>query len=97
MTADLGELERLAAEVSTGTPQEPVGTVKWCGAAILVANAVPDILRRLRAAEGALRRQADNMAFVLNHASLPEGWYDKFTRELAEDRAALSLTNGGGK
>lgn len=44
---------------------------------------------RLRAAEGALRRQADNMAFVLNHAPLPEGWYDKFTRELAEDRSAL--------
>jgi hypothetical protein len=37
----------------------------------------------------ALQRQADNMAFILNHAELGR-WYDKFTRELSEDRAALS-------
>lgn len=38
----------------------------------------------------ALTRQADNMAFALNNVSIPEGWYDKFSRELAEDRTALS-------
>jgi hypothetical protein len=37
-----------------------------------------------------LERQGDNMAFVLNHASLPEQWDAKFTLELAEDRAALT-------
>ena len=37
----------------------------------------------------ALDRQADNMAFVLNHAPVGK-WYDKFTAELAEDRAALT-------
>jgi hypothetical protein len=39
--------------------------------------------------EGALTRQGDNMAFVINHANLPDQWEDKFTLELAQDRAAL--------
>ena len=39
----------------------------------------------------ALEQQGDNMAFVLNHVGLPDQWYEKFTRELAEIRAALSL------
>lgn len=38
----------------------------------------------------ALRRQGDNMAFTLNNTSIYEGWHEKFTRELEEDRAALS-------
>ena len=41
--------------------------------------------------EGALRRQADNMAFALNRVEL-RGWTDKFAAELAEDRTALSRT-----
>lgn len=40
----------------------------------------------------ASNRQADNMAFILNHAELPKQWYDKFTKELAEDRQALAAT-----
>ena len=36
----------------------------------------------------ALERQASNMAFVLNHANIGT-WFDKFTTELSEDRAAL--------
>lgn len=38
----------------------------------------------------ALSRQADNMAFIINHVTLPEQWRDKFMRELDEDRAAIS-------
>lgn len=37
----------------------------------------------------ALVRQTENMAFVLNHMSMPDHWYERFTRELAEDREAL--------
>ena len=39
---------------------------------------------------GALTRQGDNMAFVVNHFTLPDAYYDKFIRELGEDRAALT-------
>jgi hypothetical protein len=38
----------------------------------------------------ALSRQNDNMAFIINHATLPELWADKFVAELKEDRAALA-------
>jgi hypothetical protein len=37
----------------------------------------------------ALTRQGDNMAFVLNHVSLPDQYFTKFTAELERDRAAL--------
>lgn len=37
----------------------------------------------------ALARQCENMAFVLNRASLPDQWYSKFMRELESDKAAL--------
>lgn len=37
----------------------------------------------------ALGRQADNMAFLLNHAPIVQHWYEKFSTELADDRAAL--------
>jgi hypothetical protein len=40
----------------------------------------------------ALRRQSDNMAFVINHHSMHGSWYEKFQRELEEDRAALNPT-----
>jgi hypothetical protein len=43
---------------------------------------------RIAELEAALTRQGDNMAFVLNHMDV-KNWYDKFTTELAEDRAAL--------
>lgn len=43
-------------------------------------------IERLR---GALIRQTDNMAFVLNCFEL-YNWTEKFSRELAEDRAALT-------
>lgn len=44
--------------------------------------------------EAALIRQGDNMAFVLNHMTMPDGYYGKFIRELEEDRAALSPGKG---
>jgi hypothetical protein len=43
---------------------------------------------RIAQLEAALNRQGDNMAFVLNHMDV-KNWYDKFTTELAEDRAVL--------
>ncbi|WP_421565611.1 DUF3850 domain-containing protein [Ochrobactrum sp. EDr1-4] len=43
---------------------------------------------RVKELEIALARQSTNMAFVLNHMNT-EGWFDKFTSELSEDRAAL--------
>ena len=44
-----------------------------------------------------LTRQGDNMAFVLNHMTMPDGYYGKFIHELEEDRAALAQpsTEGG--
>lgn len=38
----------------------------------------------------AFHRQADNMAFIINHVGLPDQWREKFMRELDEDRSALS-------
>lgn len=43
----------------------------------------------LSEAARALRRQADNMAFVINHVTLPAQWLEKFMRELEEDRATI--------
>ena len=45
-------------------------------------------LARIAELEAALTRQGDNMAFILNHMDTRQ-WYDKFTSELAEGRAAL--------
>lgn len=48
-----------------------------------------DLEQRVAKLEAALSRQADSMAFVLNNASLPDQWYEKFLNELALDRKAL--------
>jgi hypothetical protein len=40
--------------------------------------------------DAALARQCGNMAFILNHVWLPAGWYEKFSKELTEDWAALA-------
>ena len=58
-------------------------------AMIAARPANSDKLDRVTAA---LKRQADNMAFVLNHASLPEQWADKFAAELEADRAAIAAS-----
>ena len=54
----------------------------------LVIDNVPAIIEQREA----LERQSDNMAFILDHVSLPEHLYCKFQAELAEDRAALNPT-----
>jgi hypothetical protein len=41
---------------------------------------------KLSAVTEAFRRQAANMAFVINHIQLPDAWYKKFTEELEQDR-----------
>ncbi|CCM77088.1 hypothetical protein [Rhizobium mesoamericanum] len=45
--------------------------------------AAPDLLE-------ALKRQADNMAFVLNHMTMPDSHYERFMEELELVRAAIS-------
>lgn len=42
----------------------------------------------------ALERQCENMAFVINHVTLPDSWYEKFQCELDNDRAALDQDGG---
>lgn len=56
----------------------------------LASNAGPELLE-------ALKRQTDNMAFVINHVGLPDQWREKFTRELDEDRAAIAKAEGKSK
>ena len=46
----------------------------------------------ITAIKKALERQTENMAFIINHVSMPEHWRDKFMRELDEDRSTLSST-----
>lgn len=43
---------------------------------------------RIAVLEAALIRQCDNMAFVVNHATL-HNWHDKFVSELEQDRNSL--------
>jgi hypothetical protein len=50
---------------------------------------------RIAELERALERQGDNMAFVINHVTIPDQWYEKFRRELDEDRAALDAIKEG--
>ncbi|MEI6644080.1 MAG: hypothetical protein WCL10_18825 [Novosphingobium sp.] len=63
----------------------------------------PELEARATAAEArekklreALTRQADNMAFVLNHFDVFGQWYFKFRTELEEDRAALQENQNAG-
>lgn len=91
------EIRALAEASLNLTP----GSWDWCDANEAFDKATtPDTLtaildeydRRgaaLVEAEGALRRQTDNMAFILNRVDL-HGFQEKFERELAEDRAALT-------
>jgi hypothetical protein len=54
-----------------------------------ICKVTNDLEQRVAKLEAALSRQADSMAFVLNNASLPDQWYEKFLNELALDRKAL--------
>ncbi len=45
---------------------------------------------------GALERQTDNMAFIMNHFNIPQEWYTKFTREIDQDREVLTKARGDG-
>ena len=64
-------------------PLTPLAPAQAWQARALAAEARVNVL------EEALRRQTDNVAFVLNRVDL-RGWTEKFTSELAEDRAALA-------
>ena len=72
-----GEAERTNANAA-----RIVACVNAC-AGIADPAIVPELV-------AALERQADNMAFVLNNATISAGRYEKLHRELAEDRAILS-------
>ena len=61
--------------------------------ALYVREAAASLTRqteRIEELERTLDRQCDNMAFILNHHTLPDQWYYKFTKELGEDRRARS-------
>lgn len=88
MTAPLdtaGLVERLR-HADQHSPQRVFGS-RIFGEA---ADAIEALSRDLAEARAALERQTDNMAFVLNHASLPDQWSEKFDRDLTEDRTVLS-------
>lgn len=38
----------------------------------------------------ALSRQCNNIAVLLNHASIPSQWYERFKAELEQDRTLLN-------
>lgn len=78
-----------------GEDQGPLRAAFMAGAASGCQPPVSDAVR-VATIERALLRQADNMAFVLNKAPLSQNWYEKFKKELAEDRAALSSSQKEG-
>lgn len=64
------------------------------------ANAADDLeaaaaLRQEPSVDAAFRRQTDNLAFILNRVDLPPAWFEKFDRELAEDRQAIAALYRG--
>lgn len=68
------------------------GAFMWGSAKEREANcdlisAAPDMLK-------ALKRQSDNMAFILNHADVGN-LYEKLLEELEEDRIAIIKAQGG--
>lgn len=54
----------------------------------IVGELLDEAADRIEALEKALTRQTENMAFLVNHASLYK-WHDKFVSELSEDRKLL--------
>ena len=69
----------------------------WRGPSTEYTRTALTILRndlKIAALVEVAKRQADNMAFLLNHASMSNGLYNKFTRELEEDRAAIAAWEG---
>lgn len=46
---------------------------------------------RINTMSKALKRQSDNMAFILNNVSMPDDVYKKFCTELEQDRKALKI------
>lgn len=77
-----------------GSMKHGYGPEQTANAAFIAAAnpaVIIDLLDRLDALEGALRRQTDNMAFILNRVDL-HAWQDKFDQELSEDREFLPTT-----
>jgi hypothetical protein len=42
----------------------------------------------------AVERQCDNMAFILNHNPMTDSLYDKFIKELEQDRSIITKATG---
>lgn len=62
--------------------------------ALKAADGMDALIADYERMRGALERQADNMAFVLNRVDLPESWLAKFNREMTEDCQALASIKG---
>lgn len=85
---ELGEARETLVGVSNAWEQRFNGERERGDAWMADARTAQAEVERLKEALG---RQADNMAFVLNRVGYDvlHAWWDKFDRELTEDRAAL--------
>ena len=79
------EIERLTKEKDYA--------IRWANKAVEDVKA--SFYEELAGLRKALERQGDNMAFVINHVTIPKQWMEKFIRELEEDRATLISTKKG--
>ena len=90
--ARVGAALREAATEGAGLVDGNVEAASVYGAILARApDATAALDRALERMRDALNRQCDNMAFIVNHVTLPEQWRDKFAVELEQDRRALPL------
>ena len=85
-------VDALLALVEALRRERDVARAKASAATEMLAASIASearLMARVAELEAALTRQADNVAFVLNRCPLPEQWFDRFDRELREDRKLL--------
>jgi hypothetical protein len=70
-------------------PEDYKAGARKCAASILAALTAKGYVVVPVDCLEAFNRQADNMAFVVNHCDL-KNWYDKFKSELEQDRATFA-------
>lgn len=85
----------MVGEMTPGWQEHGTTAYEAADTLATLLQSLTDLTRERDEARAALNRQADNMAFVLNHATLPDQYYSKFSHELAEDRSALRTAEVG--